>query len=116
MKTETPAKGILRTGAWPDAESYYVACECTDPDHAANMWIEVKPDQQVKQVTVGFYVQTQTPFWSMTRWRAIWNMLRYGYHQGEHHLILNQQSALNLAETVKTSVTKLAGKDRSKQS
>lgn len=102
----------MKTGEWPDAKSFCVACECTDPDHAVNAYIEVDREQDIKNVVVRFYVQTSTPLWDMSRWRAIWNLLRHGDHRGEHHLLLDQQAALNFADTIKESVTTLSKKPR----
>jgi hypothetical protein len=107
MKHEIPAKGITLTGKWPDAVAYRVECECSDPDHAAVVWMEVNGDPEIKNVDLSFYVNTTTPFWSMSRWQAIWNLLTHGHHQGQHTLLLDSQSAINLAAAIQDTVKKL---------
>lgn len=110
MKAEKPAKGIMQTGEWPNAMSFRTECECSDPDHAVATWIEIKDDAEVDHVEVGFYVNTQTPVWNISRWRAVWNLLTRGYHEGQHTLLLNSQAAVNLAAAIQDSVKKLQQK------
>lgn len=107
MKAETPAKGTMKTGEWPDAVSFHTECECSDPDHAVRTWVEVKGDTEVKHVEVGFYVETTTPFWNTSRWRAAWHILTRGCHRGQHTLLLDSQAAVNFAEAINTSVQRL---------
>lgn len=107
IKAETPAKGVMVTGQWPDAVCYHVECECSDPDHAVRTWVEVNGDDEFRHVDLSFHVNTTTPFWRVSRWRAIWDLLIHGYHRGQHTLILDQQAAANLAEAITASVQKL---------
>lgn len=109
MKTQKPARGIMQTGDWPDAKSFHVECDCTSPDHAVRMWIEVDQDKETADVQVGFYVDTWTPFWDMkfNRFKAAWDILVKGVNRQEHHLLLNKQAALNFAETIKREVEEM---------
>jgi hypothetical protein len=109
MKAQTPAKGVMITGDYPDARSYKIECECSDRDHAMDMWIEVDGDSETKDVQVGFYIDTWTPFWDskFNRFKAAWDILVKGVNRQEHHIILSKQSALNLAKVVEQTVKQL---------
>ena len=112
MKAQKPAQGISITADYPDAKSYKIECECTSRDHAVDMWIEVDRDLETKDVQVGFYVDTWTPFWDsgFNRFKTAWNVLVKGVNRQEHHIILSTQSALNLAKVVEQSVNELNSK------
>lgn len=107
-KPQTPAKGVMMTGRWSNAVCYHVECECADPDHAVKTWIEVNGDPEVEHVDLSFYVNTTTPVWRASRWRAVWNLLTHGYHEAQHTLILDQQAAINLAAAIQDSVRDLS--------
>ena len=101
-----PLKGIMKTGEWDDAKSFRVACECQDIDHDVNTWIELQTDNDTEEITVGFFVETETAFWEkdFSRFKAAWNVLFKGQHRGEHHLILNREAALNFSNAIVDSV------------
>jgi len=40
-----------------------INCDCTDPDHSADMWIEVNHDADIETVDVIFYVKTTNEYW-----------------------------------------------------
>ena len=42
--------------------------------------------------------------WLGQRLRAVYEILFKGVHKQEHHMLLNKQSALNFAETIKQTV------------
>lgn len=102
-----PLKGIMKTGDWNDAKSFRIACECHDVSHDINAWIELQTDNDTKEITVGFFVETTTPFWekAFNRFRAAWHILIKGQHRGEHHLILNREAALNFSNAIVNSIT-----------
>lgn len=108
MKPQTPALNISKSGEWKDASAYKLACECHDNDHNVDMWIEVDPDSEFKDITISFHVQTTAPFWEkgFNRFKLIWQLLTTGYYKSEHHFILNEQSAINLICTIKKDLTK----------
>ena len=112
MKYQTPAQGIMQTGDWKDAKSFHIECECTDSNHAVNMWIEVDGDKDIQDVQVGFYVDTWTPFWDtkFNRFKAAWNILVKGINRQEHHILLNKQAALNFAGAITETVKQLENK------
>jgi hypothetical protein len=107
--TNQPLKGIMETGDWSNGKTFRVACECHDPDHDINAWIEIDPDKDTKEITLGFYVYTETPFWKkgFSRIKTAWTVLSKGYHRSEHHLILDKQAALNFSDAIKNSIDHL---------
>jgi hypothetical protein len=100
MKLQTPAEGILKKNDWGDAKSYHVVCDCGQPDHEHNLWVEA--DETGVSVTV--YATVKSPWWSMNRFKQIWSLLTKGYLQHETVLTMNEQSAFNYAETLKSAV------------
>ncbi len=109
MRAQKAAKGILLTGEWSDAKAFHIPCECTDPDHAVDMWIEVDHEQDIDAVNVTFYVKTTNEFWreGYSRIRAAWDILTKGVHTQSNTLILDKQSALNMAEAIKSTAKEL---------
>jgi len=108
MKAQTPAEGLMIQKDWGDARSYTVACDCGDHEHNVHMWIEVKPESDVKDVTLTFYVQTTNNWWDKSRWRQMWEILTKGYTKNEATVILSKQAALNLSTVIRNSVDQLS--------
>ena len=106
MKAQTPAEGISLNSDWGDAKSYRISCDCGSPEHDVNMGVEVDGDEDGRDVQVGFYVDTWTPFWDskFNRFKAAWDILVKGVNRQEHHMILRKQAALNFAETIKQAI------------
>jgi hypothetical protein len=100
MKLQTPAQGILKSNDWGDSKSYHVICDCGQLDHSHNLWIEAEDTG----ITVTIYVEVTSPWWSMNRWRQMWTLLTKGHLKQETVLIMNKQTALNYAETLKTAI------------
>jgi hypothetical protein len=107
MDVQTPAEGIALSKAWNDSKMFTILCDCGSDDHSATMWIEVVPDPDVNDVTTTFYVKTVTPWYSLNRFKQIWQLLTKGYLTQEACIILNQQSATNLAGAITQSVEEL---------
>ena len=110
MKAQMPAQGIMLERDYGDAKNFKVECDCTSDDHSVHMWIEVQRDRDIPDIEVSFYVNTWTAkFWKgwPQRARAIWDILVHGVHRQEHHMLLNRQSALNFAETIKREIAEL---------
>ena len=101
MKAQKPAEGILLNKDFGDAKSYTVVCECGCGDHEHKIWVEAEDDWQV---TVNTYTAQKTNWWSKTRWRHIWQLLTKGYVEYEACIIMNEQQALNYAETLKQAI------------
>lgn len=101
MKAQTPAVGILKRKDWGDAKSYEIACTCCDPEHSHNVWVEAEEDGDIS-VTV--YTTTVTTFWSMNRWRQMWQLLTRGYVKSEVALIMDEQQTANYANALTSAV------------
>jgi len=100
MKAQIPAEGILKRSSWGDAMSYQIVCQCHQPDHDHNVWIEADESD----VTVTTYTTQKSKPWSLNRWQVIWRLLTKGYVEYEANIIMTKQQALNYAETLKTAV------------
>lgn len=100
MKAEAPAQGIMKTGSWGSSMSYKVACDCGQPDHEHNVWVEAEDTG----INVIVYVNVKSPFWSMNRFKQIWALLTKGYLQHETVITMSEQEALNYSETLKTAI------------
>jgi hypothetical protein len=79
---------------------YSVACECTDPTHQHDVWIEADDSG----VTVTTYTQQKTKWWELNRFKIIWILLTKGYVEYEANIIMTEQQALNYAETLKSAI------------
>jgi len=99
MISEIPAKGILKINDWGKSQMYKAVCSCGDDDCSHIFDIEAD-----NEVSVTIYTRTRTNFWSTTRWSHIWKLLTKGHTDFETTIILDKQSALNYAETIKMAV------------
>jgi hypothetical protein len=100
LEPQTPAEGILKKNDWGDAKMYQVVCDCGQPDHEHNLWVEADETG----VSVNIYVTAKSPWWSMTRFKQIWSLVSKGYLQHETVITMNEQSAINYAEILKSAV------------
>jgi hypothetical protein len=100
LKAEIPAVGILKRSEYGDSKSYQVVCECGDPGHDHNLWVEADD----VNVTVTIYTTAKSKWWSLNRWQKIWTLLTKGYIEYEADLIMNKQQALNYAETLNNAI------------
>lgn len=100
MKPQKPAQGIMKTGDWGDSVSYQIICDCHDPDHNHNLWIEAEN----VGISVTIYATVKSPWWSMNRFKQIWTLLTKGYLEQETVLAMSEQTALNYAETLKSAI------------
>jgi hypothetical protein len=110
MTPQEPAKGIMLDKDFGDAKVYTVACDCSDPNHSTSMWIEATSDVEVQDVTLTFYVNTETKWWNLNRFQQIWEILTTGYAKTQSSIILNKQGAVNLANVINKSVKDLSTK------
>lgn len=101
LEPQTPAEGILLHRDFGDAKHYTVSCSCTDESYVHGIWI----DAEDVGVTVHLYSKMNSNFWSKTRWQYIWQLLTKGHIEVESDIILQEQAALNYAETLKKAVT-----------
>ena len=128
IKAQTPAEGILLQKDWGTSKMYQAVCECTSDDCTHTLDIEADEFG----VTVNIYSVQHTDFWHRAVepkyninniwlqefdwfWKNLWNgfinRLRLtrdiwfkGYVKYQNTLILNEQMALNYAETMKTAI------------
>ncbi len=101
MKPETPAQGILKRGDWGNSKTYHVVCGCGDSDHDHSLWVE----SDDAGINITLYVNVNSPFWSMNRFKQIWTLLTRGYLKHESTICMSEQQALNYSETLKTAIT-----------
>jgi hypothetical protein len=109
MDKNTPAKMIMKTGEWPNADCYRVACECHDHDHDLDVWIESESDAEDREITLTFYKELETPFWEsgFNRFREAWRILVHGRSRFSGTIILKQDVAQNLINTIQHSIDRL---------
>ena len=100
MKAEKPAEGILRTYDLGTCKGYHVQCECGSSECAHHVWIEASE----VDVTISFGLTLRSKWYNLNRWKQIWQILTKGYIDIESTLVLNEQSALNYTETLKTAM------------
>lgn len=100
MKAQTPADGIMLQRDWGDAKTYNIECDCTDPDHAHTL--DVSADEF--GVTVEIWTTAETPVWSMSRWKLLWQLLTKGTIKYNVAIIMREQQALNYAEALKNAI------------
>lgn len=100
MNAQIPAVGILKRNDYGTSECYQIVCECGSADHDHNLWVEADEHS----VTVTLYTTAKSKWWSMNRWKKMWILLTKGYIEYEADLIMNEQQALNYAETLKKAV------------
>ena len=128
MKAETPAQGILKTHDWGDTKMYRVVCDCGNNDHEhqvsveaaetgitvetyitvkSNWWQEsVKPRYDIDNI----WLQEFDWFWKglynglTRRIKLTWTLWTKGYVEYQTCITMNEQQALNYAETLKTAI------------
>lgn len=100
IKYQPPAEGILMSGDYGHSRSYKIICKCNSEDHIHDLWVEADDTD----VSINIYVTVKSQFWSLNRWKQMWQLLTKGYLQYETNLLLDQQSALNYSKTLEKAV------------
>jgi len=105
-KKSTPALGVMTTGLYDDSRSFRVACDCHDSSHDVDVWIEVEPDGETREVTVTFYRELDTPFWEsgFNRFREAWQILVHGRSRFSGTLIVRAETAETLCDAIRSSI------------
>lgn len=106
LKKQEPALGIMQQSDWDDFKTYRVACDCMDPGHDHHVSVEY--DKECRLVSVHIGTTATTPFWSMSRWKQIWQIISQGHITCEAVIIMNQQQALNYAKALEYSIGKVS--------
>jgi L-fucose mutarotase/ribose pyranase (RbsD/FucU family) len=109
MDKNTPAKMIMKTGEWSDADAYRVACDCHSSDHDLDVWIEVETDKEVDEITLTLYKEMYTPVWEsgFNRFREAFRILFTGSSRMAGTIILKRDVAQNFLEAVQASIDRL---------
>ena len=99
MKPQKPAEGILKTNEFGSYKSYHIECSCGSPECAHKVSVEADDIE----VVVNFYLTFRSKWYNVNRWKQIWSILTKGYIDLESTLVMNEQTALNYAETLKAA-------------
>lgn len=128
MKIQTPAEGIMLTADFDDSKFYKVVCSCGQSDHDIDFEVEAADTG----VNVNTYVTTKTDYWTetvkkrydidsqwlqeldwgwkdlvnglVTRVKLTWDVWAKGYIETQTTIAMNEQQAINYAETLKSAV------------
>lgn len=100
MKAEQPAEGILKSHDWGDSKVYRVACDCGQPEHVHDVWVEADDTG----VTTTVYAKVKSQWWKKNRWQTIWTLLTRGYVEYEADVVMSKQQALNYARTLEHAI------------
>lgn len=128
MKAQAPAEGIMKTGEYGDSKFYKVVCGCGQPDHDLDFEVEASDTG----IIINTYVTAKSDYWTeatkkrydidtvwMQEWdwfwkdlfnglvrrvKLTWEIWFNGYIRTESTIAMNEQQALNYAETIKSAV------------
>lgn len=100
MEIQEPAEGILKTSTWGDSKWYHVRCDCGN--HECSHEVNVEADNYCIQVHI--HVKNHTKWWQKNRWQQICQILTKGHAEMETTIVLNEQTAVNYAETLKSAI------------
>lgn len=110
MKAQKPAKGIAKVNDFGHSIWYQVGCECLNPDHCHTIDVGI----EMSDVTVEINTEVSTPFWSKSRWKMIWEILRKGYASHQAGIILTKQAALNYSAALKNAVKEVEERENAR--
>ena len=104
-----PARNIMKTGEWSDADAYRVACDCHHSDHDLDVWIEVEGDPETRDITITLYKELSTPVWErgFNRVREALRVLFLGQTRVAGSIIMRRAVAENFLDAVKSSIDRL---------
>lgn len=102
IKPQVPAEGILLQSDFGYSKTYRIECECADPNHSHTLDIEADEDFGVN---VEIWTTVETPIWSISRWKLIWQLLTKGTIKYNAALILREQQALNYVEALRSAIS-----------
>jgi hypothetical protein len=100
MEAQKPAEGILKQGDFGLSKFYYIQCDCGNED--CSHTVEVEANDFGIQVQV--YIKSHTKWWDMNRWLQIWQILTKGHAEMQTTIVMNEQTSLNYAETLKIAI------------
>lgn len=128
MNAEQPAEGILKRQEWGYSKTYQVVCSCGQPYH--DHWVEIEADECGINVNIDatfktdYWTETVKPkydidnevlqevdwFWknlvnsTVRKIKLTWELWTTGAITTETTIHMNQQQALNYAETLKSAI------------
>ena len=106
-EAQVPAKGIVLNDKYgSDCESYSVECDCTDPNHAIHVWLEVDDQFEELLVVTFFTEQTLTPKTFLDRLKMIWKLVTGRNVALSQELILGPQAAYNFTTVINNFLKK----------
>ena len=100
IKYQKPAEGILKTGEYGDTKFYHIHCDCGGDECAHEVQVEANDFG----IQVNVYVKNHTRWWEKNRLKQIWQILTKGYAEMQTAIVMNEQTALNYAETLKSAI------------
>lgn len=128
MNAQAPAQGIMQIGEYGDSKFYKVVCGCGQPDHDIDFEVEACDTG----VNVNTYVTAKSDYWTdtakkrydidtvwMQEWdwfwkdlfnglvrrvKLTWEIWTTGYVRTESTIAMNEQQALNYADTIKSAI------------
>ena len=112
LNPNLPTRGIMTTGVYDSARTFRVACDCHSNEHDVDVWIEVEPDTETRDITVTFYRELDTPFWEsgFNRFREAWRILVHGRSRFSGALIVRAETAQTLCDAIRSSIESLETK------
>jgi hypothetical protein len=139
MNAQIPAEGILKTNDWGNAKVYKITCDCGQPDHEHNVWVEADDTG----INVNIYATVKTDWWRQDVkprydidniwlqdfdwfWKGLWNgfvtrlkltktVWTKGYIDFETTVSMSKQQTLNYAETLKSAIADVEEFKRKRQ-
>jgi hypothetical protein len=128
MNVQVPAQGIMKTNDWGTAKVYKITCDCGQPDHDHNVWVEADETG----INIQIYVTVKSDCWSETIkpkynidsiwlqefewfwkglvndvWRRLkltWTLWTKGYIKTETTISMTEQQTLNYADALKSAI------------
>jgi hypothetical protein len=95
-----PAQGVMKTNDFGNIKVYHIRCSCGNQECAHDVWVEADEHQ----ITVSTSLTLHTKWSKMKRWRQIWDLLTKGYIEARSDLVMDKQTAMNYAATLKAAV------------
>lgn len=108
---QEPAQGIMKINDWGHSKMYKISCECGDDNH--DIVLDVEADDT--GIAVRHYVNVETAWWNkptpfywlnsiLHRVKVTWEVWTQGSVKLEATSLMNEQTALNYADTLKKAI------------
>ena len=100
LTPQKPAQGIMLDYDYKSSKSFRVPCDCNEPDHTQDIWVEA----DTGTVVVTLFTTQDTVSNKVSRWRAIWKLLTTGRIEYHVETVLTEQQALNYCEALRNAI------------